>query len=425
VSYLPCKPALVGLCLVVVLALTGGCGRAPASGPSVETSGAGGQWYQARLTTSDGAHVPFFLRLPSNCESEAATLVNGEERVPVDCQQAGGEVVLDFPVYGTRISATPTAAGTLEGSWVRPYMPEPQRRMAFSARPIAAPDPRQRFAGDLGAAGESEPSTDLSGVWRMSFGAHGPAKGMFRGAGTGVVEGTAELPSEYGDLRFLAGAQRGRSVSLSSFDGQHAYLLKMQVEPDGRLRGEFRCCDEVRDTFVAERSDDFQVVDPLQQVHLLSAERRVDIEALHDPKYDGKAVVVEIFGTWCPNCNDLAPLLTELYARYRNQGLEMLGLAYELSDDEAYIQARLAAYREKHGVTWDVVLAPAAPERLLARGPAQLSSIEGVPVTIFLNRDRTVHAIYSGFLGPAAGAAHEEASARIRALTREIVDSRF
>ena len=53
----------------------------------------------------------------------------------------------------------------------------------------------------------------------------------------------------------------------------------------------------------------------------------------------------------------------------------------------------------------------------------RFSAIEGVPVTIFLNRDRTVQAVYAGFLGPAAGEAHMEAVATFRELTRQILDS--
>jgi hypothetical protein len=64
------------------------------------------------------------------------------------------------------------------------------------------------------------------------------------------------------------------------------------------------------------------------------------------------------------------------------------------------------------------------PEELLAAGPARLSSISGVPVTIFFNRDRTIRAIYTGFLGPATGATHERAAATLRRLTNEILASR-
>lgn len=295
--------------------------------------------------------------------------------------------------------------------------------MPFGASPIAGPDARERFVSESAGIPPLDGSLDASGVWRMTFESHGPAKGNFTQVAPGIVEGTVEMPSEYGDLRFLAGNLDGAEVSLSAFDGGYAYLVRAHVAATGAMEGFFVCCDGERDRFTAQRSGDFDVVDPLQQVRVTSASRRVDFEPLLDPKYTGKAAILEIFGTWCPNCNDLAPLLTELYRSHHDEGLEMLGVAYEVSDSEEANQLRLDAYRAKHGLEWEVVIADTATEDLFASSPVSLSPIEGVPVTIFLNRDRTIHAIYAGFRGPATGAAHQETVERFRSLTREILDS--
>src|SRR2546427_189553 len=55
--------------------------------------------------------------------------------------------------------------------------------------------------------------------------------------------------------------------------------------------------------------------------------------SLSDPKFKGKVVLVEVFGSWCPNCNDQAPVLEELYRKYHDRGLEIVGLAYEMTGD--------------------------------------------------------------------------------------------
>jgi len=405
--------------LCLGLSVVAGC-RQPDPPVAGASAGEGLRWYRASVVTADGASVPFFLSVPDGCDAAPALIVNGDERIEVDCRQTEMQLLLEFPVWGTRIEAVPLESGALEGSWIRPYMPEPEQSMAFRASPIATPDPALRFADTLEG---SPPAADLSGTWEMRFAEHGPAKGMLEQTPGGVVDGTAAMPSEYGDLRFLAGTISGERLTMSTFDGQHAYLLEATRQGDGTLRGSFRCCEEIHDTFVATRSEDFEVVSPLHQVQILSEDRHLELEALRDPKYDGKAVLVEIFGTWCSNCNDLAPLLTELYDEHRDEGLEMLGIAFELTDDETYSQARLAAYREKHGLTWNLVLADDTPEALLSQGSVRFSAIEGVPVTIFLNRDRTVQAVYAGFLGPAAGEAHMEAVATFRELTRQILDS--
>ena len=377
------------------------------------------QWYRAHVTTA-GAQVPFFLRLPSDCDADDAIIANGDERIPVRCRRSGERLVLDFPVYGTSITAEGDPAGTLSGHWRRgdgTRAPVP-----FEATPVQTRVPSRRFAFPSVDGDPAPPAIDLSGVWRIEFDTLGPARGVFEQTDGGVVRGTADVPSEYGDLRFLAGTLRGAALSLSRFDGQSAALIEAQLEPGGTIRGTFSCCDEPRDMFVAERSEGFNVVDPLQQVRVTSTETRLDFAPLLTPPYDGKAVIVEIFGTWCPNCNDLAPLLAELYRDHHDEGLEMLAVAYELSDSAAYNQERLAAYRAKYGLAWEIITADVPPDDLFAVGPAALSPIEGVPVTIFLNRDRTIRAVYAGFRGPATGAAHDEATAIFRELTSQILE---
>ena len=220
-----------------------------------------------------------------------------------------------------------------------------------------------------------------------------------------------------------AGNVRGTRMQLSTFDGQHVSLLQGEVKRDGALSGVW-VGEESGDHFVAERAEDFDMPDPLARVRPKSEASRLDLEALRDPRYTGKAVIVELFGTWCPNCNDHAPLLVDLYREYGPQGLEILGLAYEYTDSLDSAERRVREFKEKHGVDWDVVIADSTLEKLANEGLAGLSPIEGVPVTIFVNPDGTVHAVYTGFSGPATGAAHEEAKAQFRRLTEEILGNR-
>ncbi len=271
---------------------------------------------------------------------------------------------------------------------------------------------------------EMEPeqaSVDVSGTWRAEFDKYGVAKGLFKQEASGVVTGTVEVPSQYGDVRFLAGNLRGTRLQLSTFDGQHAFGLAGKIKPDGTMEGEW-VTSYSWERFVAERDDDFELPDPLGRIAFKPGETRLDTAALQNEKYTGKPVILEILGTWCPNCNDHAPLLVELYEKHRASGLEILGLAFEATDNQEYKERRVQEFKERHGVEWDIVIADSTLEDLAFNGLAGLEPIEGVPVTIFLNRDGTVHAIYSGFSGPATGDAHQEAIAQFEKLTAEILD---
>lgn len=400
--------------VLVVALLAVGCRATPSPAPTTP------QGYRAAVLTPAGDEIPFFLELPSSCTTDRAAVVNGEERISVPCQRLGAHVLLDFLVYGTRVAAEVGPTGDLTGQWNHTGGDIANDRRRFVARPVDRLDPATRFE----TASAIRPSiAELAGTWRLEFDSHEIGKASFKSPGAGIVNGTAEIPSEYGDLRFLAGNVHDSSLALSTFDGASAYLITGNLDAQGHLRGTLIRGDGSREGYIATRSADFDVVDPLQRVRVTSAEKRLDLPALMDSRYAGKAVIVEIFGTWCSNCNDLAPLLADLSRQYRRKGLEILGIDYEISQDASYGRERVEAYKAHHGIDWDVLIASGTPDELFAGGPATLSPIGGVPVTVFFNRDRTVRAIYTGFSGPATGPAHQRSTAVFRRLTEEIVRS--
>ena len=374
------------------------------------------QWYRASLSTRDGDQIPFFLLLPADCTQDAALIVNGEERIRTDCHRVGSRARIDFRVYGTHISARFTRNGVLSGYWTQELPDQQPTRMPFEARPVPMPDPQKRFPSDLAGAEVVSSGVDLTGVWRVEFERFGVAKGIFEQTPSGVVTGTAMVPSQYGDLRFLAGNLHADRLNLSTFDGRQGLLFKGRLNPDGTMSGELVRGDAFREPFVAERSETLEMPDPLGRISLAAFENATLGETLRNPRYAGKALIVEIFGTWCPHCNDVAPVLAELYRAHHEDGLEMLGIAFEASEDLDYNTRRVRAFKKRHGIDWEIQIAERTLDEVLG------SSVEGVPVTIFVNREGSVHAVYSGFSGPAMGEAHRNATAQFRALTSEILN---
>ncbi len=64
----------------------------------------------------------------------------------------------------------------------------------------------------------------------------------------------------------------------------------------------------------------------------------------------GKVVVVNFWATWCPPCLVEMPVLNELYAAYRDQGVEVLGLSL---DEEGLSITK--PFVEKLGVAYPIV----------------------------------------------------------------------
>ena len=141
--------------------------------------------------------------------------------------------------------------------------------------------------------------------------------------------------------------------------------------------------------------------------------------SLADDRFRGKVVLVNIFGSWCPNCNDKAPVLAGWYQRFRDQGLEIVGLAYEFTGDPERDRRQVRRFAERHGIEFPLLLAGLSDKRQAAATLPDLSAVVAFPTTVFIGRDGLVRRIYTGFAGPGTGEHHERL---VRKLERLIVE---
>jgi thiol-disulfide isomerase/thioredoxin len=123
-----------------------------------------------------------------------------------------------------------------------------------------------------------------------------------------------------------------------------------------------------------------------------------------DARFKGKVVILTIGGSWCPNCHDEAPLLGDLYRRYKGQGLEIVELSFEEAD-QLKNPTRLRAYIKEYGIEYPVLLA-GEPEQLAEKIP-QAVNLNTFPATFFIGRDGLVKAIHAGFAGKVMGPVHD------------------
>jgi thiol-disulfide isomerase/thioredoxin len=141
-----------------------------------------------------------------------------------------------------------------------------------------------------------------------------------------------------------------------------------------------------------------------------------------DPKFKNKVVMVNIGGSWCPNCHDEAPFLGELYKKYRAQGLEIVLLSFEEAAQLAK-PTRLRAFIKRYGIEYTVLLA-GEPAQLNDKVP-QADNLNAFPTTFILGRDGRVRAVHAGFASPAAGAFHEQTKKEISEEVQRLLAERM
>jgi thiol-disulfide isomerase/thioredoxin len=265
----------------------------------------------------------------------------------------------------------------------------------------------------------------LLGRWDASFfGDWGTSPRVFelrnRPAG---LEGT--VISNSGDYGHFWGRAHGDSFSVAHFDGSFVYLLTGRLQGD-TLRGTFHAGLRTQTPWTAVRSSGRRHLTPPTEVTRAdtSAPFRFSFPDLDgrvvsraDPRFQGKVVMVDVFGTWCPTCHDAAPTLVRLWHKYHARGLEIVGLAYEVTGDTAIDGALVRRYRDKFRIPFPLLLAGISDPREAAATLPQLEGFGAFPTTIFLGRDGRVKRVHAGFYGPATGAQHD---ALVREFEREV-----
>lgn len=386
-----------------------------------------GDW--RAVLASPGGELPFTLRVADAGGELRAVAVNGEEEVPFSgVEREGARVVFHFSWYDSEITADVDASGdSMSGTW-RKTIPGGDSTLPFSASRGA----EERFLAPATDGQASSAVDSVGGVWAAEFtdeDGSEVARAELEQIGSRVT-GTFLTPT--GDYRYLEGSFESGLLRLSTFDGAHAFLFQARAGDDGTLVGDFWSRDTYRATWIARRAADEETIlpDAWSAVGLTNDDgtfsfRFPDLAgdplALDDPRFADKVVLVNIFGSWCPNCNDEAPLLADWHRRYRDQGLEIVGLAYEFSGDPERDRVQVRRFAERYGIEYLLLLAGVSDKAEAASTLPDLTAVIAYPTTVFIGRDGKVRKIHSGFSGPGTGEHYERLVSELEGLIEELL----
>ncbi|MEO8200464.1 MAG: TlpA disulfide reductase family protein [Gemmatimonadota bacterium] len=254
----------------------------------------------------------------------------------------------------------------------------------------------------------------LTGSWNATFTQDGRTSRRvfeFRNTSQGL-EGT--VISNTGDYGNFWGRAEADSFSIGHFDGSFVYMLTGRLDGD-TLRGLFHAGLRTQTAWTAVRSrgepwlkppTELTTADTSEVFHFTFADPDGKIWTERDALFQGKVVLVDIFGSWCPTCHDAAPVLAALYDKYHSRGLEIVGLAYEVSGDPVVDSKQIRLYRQKFKIQFPLLLAGINDTEAAAATLPQLRGFVSFPTSIFLGRNGKIRLIHAGFYGPAMEVAH-------------------
>ena len=380
-----------------------------------------GDWL-AKIEVSESQQLPFEFTLSQNEEGGyVMQAFNAEEVVTIDEFTFNGDSInIRMPVFEGHITGTYTT-DRISGEFIEESK---ERRVPF----VATYGKQDRFTVNEDAA------VNLSGIWETYFDVNTEdeyaAKGIFMQNGN-RLKGT--FRTKTGDYRYLDGVVTGDSMKLSAFDGSHVFLFLAEVT-DSTLNGKFYSGNHSVEEFMAARNEAFELPDSNELTYLREGYDKFDFTfpnsdgemvGLDDPMFKDKAVLVQIMGTWCPNCLDETRFYVDFVKNNPDLDLQLVGLAFEYAKTEEKAFEGIQRLQEREDVPYPILLAQygtsnkqKANEKL-----PMLNHILSYPTTIYIDKSGEVRKIHTGFNGPATGEKFvefkEEFNKTIQELTSE------
>ncbi len=374
--------------------------------------------YRATLTLQDNQELPFIFQVLA---PNSIKIYNAEEVIDVsEIVYRNDSVYITTPVFEGYLAAKFNGKD-LEGKFIKESL---NREVPFKA----VYNDAIRFK-----VGQRT-IQDVTGIWETVFskGIEADeyiAKGIFKQNGK-KVSGTFRTTT--GDYRFLEGVMDGDSLKLSTFDGAHAFLFTAKVT-DSSMEGVFYSGNHWKEPFVAKRNADFELPEADELTFLKEGYDSIDFSfpdtarkmvSLNDQRFKDKVVVVQIMGTWCPNCLDESKYYADFYNRNKDKDFEIIALAFEYAKDEETAFSRIDRLVSKVEIDYPVLLAQygtsnkaKAQEKL-----PMLNHVLSYPTSIFIDKTGRVRKIHTGFNGPATGEKYTEFKTEFEGFVAELLE---
>ncbi|NQZ78555.1 MAG: TlpA family protein disulfide reductase [Ekhidna sp.] len=352
-----------------------------------------------------------------NGDTPEFTFINGAERVVVDNAVIRGDSLsIPFHPFDVVINAKFTAM-SISGAYVKNYRDSSDPFTATYGKPrMQKKDPRPSPPlGNRLAITFSPESSDMSkGV------------GLFEKNGN-VVTGT--VMTKVSDYRYFEGILDGDSLRLSSFDGAHGFAF-LGKKTEAGWEGRMIYGNQYEEPWVAVSDPKAALPDPFEMVKLEPGKHKPYYDLLGagqgknaiDPsRYEGKVLIIQLFGTWCPNSYDQTKYLVKWRKENPGDEVAILASSFEANYSQEYGLKRLADYRKVNDIPYDLVLGGRLSKMAAAMPFPFMKKIEAFPTLVIVDKQGYARYVHSYFNGPATGFYYEEFDKRFNEIIMSLV----
>lgn len=371
-----------------------------------------GIWYTS-IALSEKDQLPILIEVNKTKKETNFCIFNGSEHILLDQVTIEKDsLFIQFPAFASEFRMKVHSSKYVSGRWYN-YAKKGNYFLPFWSK----------FEHKTKYPIEN-PSIDISGRWEVTFDYQNEpekAVGLFTKDLKKSYKGdlipnriTGTFLTETGDYRFLEGATINDSLYLSTFDGSHAFLFTANLKSD-TLWGQFLSGKHYKTNWFAIRNENFELRHPDS---LTIADKNIPLEfnlptlnggSLSYPNSDseGKVVLIQIMGTWCPNCLDESIYLKGIKEKYDKE-LDIYAITFETQKSLDDKILKVSTYQKNLELPYTFLIGGDACKNCAADLFPSLNHIMSFPTLIFIDKSGEIRKVHTGFNGPGTGKYYDQ-----------------
>ena len=338
-------------------------------------------------------------------DSSFISIFNGEEELVQKLTLRNDSLFFSFPVFDSWFDIYLENDSLMSGKM---EIPSKKRAMDFIAKKTDSKLER--------GYGVHTNSQIFNGKWKVSFadgGDYSDAIGVFN-----ITEKNAAgtFLTETGDYRYLQGSTKDDSLFLSCFDGAHVFLFKAKYHEKDSISGVFYSGNTYMDTWSGVKNNEFELRKADTLTRYIGDSTKLtfnfpDVDGVdyffpNPMEHSGNITLIQLMGTWCPNCKDEIVYYQELLEKHDD--ITVIGLCFEYPETFDGKRERVQHLKEKYNIEYPLLIAGNANKAETSAIMTQLNHVVSYPTTIIVDKAGKVRRIHTGFYGPGTGSYYEE-----------------
>jgi thiol-disulfide isomerase/thioredoxin len=394
--------ALKALTLLALLTIWTGCQSTSQEKKESTNSGMTEGAHRAFLHANDSVQIAFTIDWKPENGDTLIRIHNAEEIIKVrDIKWEKDSLTIKMPVFLSYFRMVNTESG-MSGYWYNPDKDPHYKVACYFENGI-----KDRYPS------EEAPAFSLYEKWRVQLYAgtekESSALGEFFQEGNKVK---GSILTETGDYRFLEGVISNDRLILSTFDGAHAYAFTAKVSSPSQLEGSYYSGKHFQTPWKAVRDDNFQLKKATEISKIDSKNNQFEFQFRDTEgelfnsntasQLQDKVTIVQIMGSWCPNCMDETRYLLDLKKEFGNEGLQLVAITFERFGD--WSKDKKAVEKMIKDLNIDYPVLYGGGTRYVQDSLPMLQSFRSYPTAIFLDREGEVRRVHTGFAGPGTSA---------------------